>query len=249
MTGFAHASPPAQGQVRGQQSLVLIAEDEPEIAEILMAYLSRNGLRVARAADGRLALDLHLALKPDLVLLDVQMPRLNGWAVLSEIRHRGDTPVIMLTALDQDIDKLMGLRIGADDYIVKPFNPAEVVARAQAVLRRTTNRMPHAEPKVTRVDRFEIDLIHHEATVQLGAERHTLPLTLTEFKLLAHLAKAPRQVFSRSELLTHCLPEGDSLERTVDSHISKLRKKLEDLGLNGVPANVRGVGYKFGSST
>jgi two-component system response regulator AdeR len=97
MTAFGHASPQTQDPtVRGQQSLVLIAEDEPEIAEILMAYLSRSGLRVARAADGRLALDLHLALKPDLVLLDVQMPRLDGWAVLSEIRHRGDTPVIML---------------------------------------------------------------------------------------------------------------------------------------------------------
>ncbi|SRR5450830_80754 len=248
MTGLAHASAPAQGNARAQQALVLIAEDEPEIAEILTAYLRRSGMRVVCAGDGRVALELHLSLKPDLVLLDVQMPRLDGWAVLSELRHRGDTPVIMLTALDQDIDKLMGLRIGADDYIVKPFNPAEVVARAQAVLRRTANRAVRTEQKVTRVDIFEIDLIQHEATVLVGSERHALPLTLTEFKLLAHLAKAPRQVFSRGELLSNCLPEGDTLERTVDSHISKLRRKLEELGLSGVPANVRGVGYKFGST-
>lgn len=117
-------------------ALVLIAEDEPEIAEILDAYLAREGFRTAVAADGRVALDLHAALKPDLVLLDVGMPKLDGWSVLGELRRRGETPVIMITALDQDIDKLQALRIGADDYVVKPFNPVEVVARVRAVLRR-----------------------------------------------------------------------------------------------------------------
>lgn len=129
--------PVSPGVAATLQALVLIAEDEPEIAEILQAYLGRAGLRTVHAADGRAALNLHLSLKPDLVLLDVQMPKMDGWKVLSEIRHRGETPVIMLTAMDQDIDKLMGLRLGADDYVVKPFNPAEVVARAQAVLRRS----------------------------------------------------------------------------------------------------------------
>ncbi len=122
------------------QALILIAEDEPEIADIVAAYLTRSGLRSVQATDGRQALELHERLKPDLVLLDVQMPCLDGWQVLTEIRRRGDTPVIMLTAMDQDIDKLMGLRIGADDYVVKPFNPAEVVARTQAVLRRSMAR-------------------------------------------------------------------------------------------------------------
>ena len=128
--------PPDTSAPPRQDALILIAEDESEIAEILAAYLQRGGLRSVHARDGQEALAHHLALKPDLVLLDVQMPRLDGWQVLAEIRHRGDTPVIMLTALDQDIDKLMGLRIGADDYVVKPFNPAEVVARVSAVLRR-----------------------------------------------------------------------------------------------------------------
>lgn len=226
-------------------ALILIAEDEVEIAEILAAYLQRSGLRTVHARDGQDALARHQSQKPDLVLLDVQMPLLDGWQVLSEIRHRGDTPVILLTALDQDIDKLTGLRIGADDYVVKPFNPAEVVARVQAVLRRA--KATRAEgSRVLSVGAFRIDLDNHEASVDCAGQRHLLDLTLTEFKLLTSLMRTPRRVFSRGELLEACLPEGDTQERTVDSHISKLRKKLELLGIQGVPTSVRGVGYRFG---
>ncbi len=227
------------------QALVLIAEDEPEIAEILSAYLQRSGLRTRHASDGQQALTMHRALKPDLLLLDVQMPQLDGWKVLSEIRTRGDTPVIMLTALDQDIDKLMGLRLGADDYVVKPFNPAEVVARVEAVLRRT-RAAPAAATPILRAGPFQIDPDSHEASVYRDGRQQTLDLTLTEFKLLACLMRAPKRVFSRSELLANCLPEGDTQERTVDSHVSKLRKKLEALGIEGVPTSVWGVGYRFG---
>lgn len=230
-------------------ALVLVAEDDEEIADILTAYFSRGGFRTLCALDGRQALELHLSARPDLVLLDVQMPQLDGWMVLAEIRRRGVTPVIMVTAMDADIDKLMGLRTGADDYVVKPFNPAEVVARAQAVLRRTRQHGAGLQQRgaVIRVDDLAIDLDRHEVTVACpdGAPA-MLALTLTEFKLLAHLARAPRQVFSRSELLLHCLPEGDTLERTVDSHVSKLRRKLEDAGVTDVPVGIRGVGYKFG---
>lgn len=226
-------------------ALVLIAEDEAEIADILIAYLQRSGLRTQHASDGQQALALHQTLKPDLLLLDVQMPVLDGWKVLSEIRSRSDTPVIMLTALDQDIDKLMGLRLGADDYVVKPFNPSEVVARVQAVLRRTRASAP-AVTQVLRVGAFQIDLDSHEASVFRDGQAHTLELTLTEFKLLACLMRAPKRAFSRAELLESCLPEGDTQERTVDSHISKLRKKLEALDIQGVPASVWGVGYRFG---
>lgn len=227
------------------RSLVLIAEDDDEIAVILAAYFSRGGFRTLRAQDGRQALDLHLSARPDLVLLDVQMPGLDGWMVLSEIRRRGGTPVIIVTAMDQDVDKLTGLRIGADDYVVKPFNPAEVVARAQAVLRRTLGPAAGNGSAVIRVDDLVIDLGNHE--VALAHDRGaSLNLTLTEFKLLAYLARSPRQVFSRIDLLTHCLPEGDTLERTVDSHVSKLRRKLEQAGVIDVPRGIRGVGYKFG---
>ncbi|WP_261320159.1 response regulator, partial [Burkholderia contaminans] len=223
------------------------ANDHPASAFTPPPPRGGGGRRPGPGPAGRRALELHLQLKPDLVLLDVQMPHVDGWKVLAEIRHRGDTPVIMLTALDQDIDKLTGLRIGADDYVVKPFNPAEVVARAQAVLRRSMAGSRQEEQRVLRVAPFEIDLEHHEATLEAGGERHTLVLTLTEFKLLAQLARAPRRVFSRAELMATCLPEGDALERTVDSHVSKLRKKLDDLGVQGVPVSVRGVGYKLWS--
>lgn len=239
------ADPPLPTPVPPLQPLILIAEDEPEIADILVAYLPRDGLRTVQAADGQRALDLHLQLKPDLVLLDVQMPKLDGWRVLSELRHRGETPVIMLTAMDQDIDKLTGLRIGADDYVVKPFNPAEVVARVRAVLRRAGNQSLRQAHSVLRVPPFHIDLDSHEVSVQVNASDRPLALTLTEFRLLAQLARAPRRVFSRAELLATCLPEGDALERTVDSHISKLRKKLEALDIHGIPVVVRGVGYRL----
>lgn len=247
MNEFADARGASSKRSSGRQALILIAEDEPEIADILTAYLTRGGFRTLHAADGRRALELHRTHKPDLMLLDVQMPHVDGWQVLSEIRHRGVTPVIMLTALDQDLDKLTGLRIGADDYVVKPFNPAEVVARIKAVLRRVSHVETEGQD-VLRVDDFEIDLEHHEASVRIAGCQHALALTLTEFKLLAHLARAPRRVFARDELLHACLTEGDTLERTVDSHISKLRKKLESLGIEGVPHSVRGVGYKFRSA-
>ena len=246
MTESPLASTP-QDSTGKHQALVLIAEDEPEIADILAAYLKRSGFQTAHALDGRRALELHQTLKPDLVLLDVLMPQLDGWMVLAEIRHRGNTPVIMLTAQDQDMDKLLGLRIGADDYIVKPFNPAEVVARTQAVLRRSIDHGYGGGQRVLRVQAFEIDIDNHEVSVQIDAHKHPLHLTVTEFRLLAQLAKAPKRVFSRAELLALCAPESDSLERTVDSHISKLRRKIEDLGVQGVPTSIRGVGYRFGS--
>lgn len=229
-------------------ALVLVAEDDDEIAEILVAYFARGGFRTLRAADGRLALELHLSAAPDLVLLDVQLPLVSGWMVLAELRRRGATPVIMVTAMDQDIDKLMGLRTGADDYVVKPFNPAEVVARAEAVLRRTLRQAPAVARGAIRHGGLAIDLDRHEVRASGAGADADVPvaLTLTEFRLLAHLATAPRRVFSRAELLAHCLPEGDALERTVDSHVSKLRKKLEDHGVRDVPVNVRGVGYTFG---
>ncbi|ABC23726.1 response regulator [Rhodospirillum rubrum] len=239
--GAAETTPP------DRDALILVVEDEPDIADILRAYLERAGMRVVSARDGRRALDLHASLNPDLLLLDVQMPVMDGWRVLSELRHRGDTPVIMLTALDQDIDKLMGLRIGADDYVVKPFNPAEVVARVRAVLRRMGGDGGERARRVLRFGTLRIDLDGHEAMVEDdGGRCLAIDLTLTEFRLLVHLARTPKRVFSRMELLGACLPEGEALERTVDSHLSKLRKKLEAFGVMGVPTNVRGVGYRFG---
>ncbi|MEN5289200.1 response regulator [Stenotrophomonas lactitubi] len=225
--------------------LVLIAEDECDIADILDAYLTHAGLRCVRALDGEAALALHRQLRPNLVLLDVQMPKMDGWQVLAQLRKQGDTPVIMLTALDQDVDKLTGLRVGADDYVVKPFNPAEIVARVQAVLRRSAGPVAADLDQVIRQGPFEIDQRSHDVIVRNDDQEHVLDLTLTEFRLLVHMARAPRQVHTRLNLLQSCLPESEALERTVDSHISKLRRKLEDVGLTGIPATIRGVGYRF----
>ncbi len=223
-------------------ALVLIAEDDDEISAILDAYLVREGFRTVQARDGRAALDIHLALKPDLVLLDVTMPRLDGWEVLAELRRRGNTPAIMITALDKDIDRLQGLRIGADDYVVKPFNPIEVVARAKAVLRRSGLATAAG---ILRVGDLAIDLDAYQASLGAGAEAIRLALTLNEFRILAHMARSPARVFTRSELVDACLPGSDALDRTVDSHVSKLRRKLEQAGAIGLLPGVRGIGYRL----
>ena len=222
--------------------LILIAEDEPEIAKILDAYLVREGFRTVNAADGQTALDQHTILKPDLVLLDVKMPKIDGWDVLAELRRRGETPIIMITALDQDLDRLQGLRLGADDYVVKPFNPLEVVARAKAVLRRSGHA---ASRTILRIGQLEVDLESHLAKVHGDDVSMPLQLTLTEFRLLAHMAKAPTRAFGRNELIDACLPGGDALERTVDSHVSNLRRKLDEAGATGMMSVVRGIGYRL----
>ena len=143
------------------KGLILLAEDEPEIAQILDAYLVRDGFRTVRAADGETALTHHAVLSPDLVLLDVRMPKLDGFEVLARLRREGNTPVIMVTALAEDLDRLTGLRLGADDYVIKPFNPQEVVARVNAVLRRTRNG---AGATVLRFESVEVDLDAHVAS-------------------------------------------------------------------------------------
>lgn len=223
--------------------LVLIAEDDAEIAGILEAYFVREGFRTVHARDGQVALDLHRSLKPDIVLADITMPRLDGFELLAEIQRRGRTPVIMITALDEDADRLQGLRIGADDYIVKPFNPIEVVARAKAVLRRAGLAQAGA---VIRVGSLTIDLDSYQVKIEKESGSVTVPLTLTEFRLLAHLARTPNKVFSRAELVDACLPGSDALDRTIDSHLSKLRKKLDQAGGEGLLISIRGVGYRLG---
>lgn len=223
-------------------ALVLIVEDAPEIAEILEAYLGREGFRTISAPDGNTGLSHHQRLKPDLVILDVKLPGIDGYEVLAAIRRRGDTPVLMATALAEDLDKLQALRIGADDYVVKPFNPLEVVARAKAILRRT--RGLSTEP-VLRVGKLSVDVQAHVAYFDLLDGRRSLDLTRTEFRLLAHMAKSPNRAFERGELVDACLPEGEALERTVDSHMSNLRRKLAAAGADGILAGVRGVGYRL----
>lgn len=223
-------------------SLILIVEDEPAIARILEAYLSTDGFRTVRASDGEIALQHHAHLKPDLVLLDVRLPKLDGFGVLARLRQSSSTPVIMVTAIADDVDRLSGLRLGADDYVVKPFNPQEVVARVKAVLRRTQG--DRAET-VKRFGAIEVDFSSYTAFINTDERRTLLSLTLSEFRILAYMIRHPTQAFARADILDACLPESDALVRTVDTHISNLRRKLEELGQNGFFTAVRGIGYRF----
>lgn len=223
-------------------ALILIVEDEPEIAEILETYFAREGFRVICARDGATGLAHHQRLRPDLVVLDIKLPGQDGYDVLATIRRRGETPVIMVTALAEDLDKLQALRIGADDYVVKPFNPHEVVARARAVLRRTAGRAPD---QLVRVGPLAIDPLAHRAVIEAAAGTGALDLTPTEFRILAHMARFPGRAFSRGDLVDACLPEGSALDRTVDSHVSNLRRKLAAAGADGMLEGVRGIGYRL----
>jgi two-component system response regulator AdeR len=225
--------------------LVLVVEDEVAVADIVVAYLHRDGLRTAHCADGLQALALYRRLRPDLVLLDIRLPGMDGIDVLRQVRADGNTPVIMLTAFVDDVDKLLALRLGADDYVVKPFSPAEVVARVRAVLRRSA---PAAVSQTTtiRVGALEVDTTAHTASVTTAdGERRPLALTLTEFRLLACLAAQPRRCFTRAHLIEHCLPDSDALDRVIDSHLSKLRRKLQQVGQGELIETVRGMGYRL----
>ncbi|RQR51298.1 DNA-binding response regulator [Burkholderia sp. Bp9140] len=227
-----------------RQQRILVVEDDSDSASILEAYLRRDGFLVALSPDGRRAVQLYAQWKPDLVLLDVMLPGISGTEVLSAIRRAGDTPVIMVTAIGDESDKVGALRYGADDYVVKPYSPKEVVARVHAVLRRT--RLLRPSEDLLRHGRLTVNTMAVRASVESDSGA-PLELTLTpaEFNLLATLLATPFKAFTRSELLEACMPGSDALERVVDVHISNLRRKLEQHGILGVLVTVRAVGYRF----
>ncbi|EPK7665744.1 response regulator [Raoultella ornithinolytica] len=227
-----------------QSKNILIVEDDADAAEVLEAYLRRENYTVRVAADGLSGLEQAERWQPDLILLDVMLPGLNGTEVLAKIRRSSDVPVIMLTAMGDTPDRIGALRYGADDYVVKPYHPGEVVARVQAVLRRSTGRIPQEE--VLRWQGLEVNTGAMTVTVTdskgliIGVD-----VTPTEFALLVTMMRAPSRALSRQFLLEQCLPDSDALERVVDTHIYNLRKKLESAGQSDVLLNVRGVGYRF----
>lgn len=220
--------------------LILVVEDEREIAEILEAFLRQRGFRTEWARDGEEALQLFRAGRPDLVLLDLLLPRLDGMEVMKAIRRESATPVIMLSARSEELDKVLGLELGADDYITKPFRPLEVVARINAVLRRSQSGEQLTDQPL-RAGAIEVDASRALATA--AGER--LQLTTTEFRLLQHFAANPGRVFSRQELLEAAMPESDALERVIDVHIGNLRRKLAGVGLEDVLTTVRGMGFRL----
>ena len=220
---------------------VLIIEDDNNIAELLHLYLEKEGFDTRVARDGGAGVQTFADYAPDLVLLDIMLPVMDGWAVLNSIRQAGDTPVIMLTAKGEVEDRVSGLERGADDYIVKPFEMKEVLARIHAVLRRSCPEETAGEKKLS-FDNLTVDLDAYELTVK-GQRVDTPP---KEMELLFHLASAPNRVFTRNQLLDEVWGFdyfGDS--RTVDVHIKRLREKLEGISDRWNLKTVWGVGYKF----
>ena len=220
---------------------VLIVEDDGNIAELLHLYLEKEGFETQVAKDGGKGVEYFRSFQPDLVLLDIMLPIMDGWTVLKKIRETSKTPVIMLTAKGETEDKVTGLEGGADDYIVKPFEMKEVLARIHAVLRRSGEEEEPGEKKLT-FDKLVINLDSYELLVD-GQRVDTPP---KELELLYHLASAPNRVFTRNQLLDEVWGFdyfGDS--RTVDVHIKRLREKLEDVSDQWRLKTVWGVGYKF----
>ena len=221
---------------------VLIAEDDKNIAELLQMYLEKEGYAVTVAYDGGQALTKFRAIQPDLVLLDVMMPVMDGWGVCRAIRAESQTPIIMLTAKGETDDKVSGLKAGADDYITKPFEMREVLARMEAVLRRTGTATTEKAARRLVYDKLIVDMDSFELTVD-GKKVDAPP---KEMELLYHLAASPNRVFTRNQLLDEVWGFdyfGDS--RTVDVHVKRLREKLEGVSEKWSVKTVWGVGYKL----
>ncbi|MBE6946854.1 MAG: response regulator transcription factor [Ruminococcaceae bacterium] len=221
---------------------VLIVEDDRNIAELLQLYLEKEGYAVTIAGDGGSGLEKFRAIQPDLVLLDVMMPVMDGWAVCKTIRAESQTPIIMLTAKGETSDKVHGLKAGADDYITKPFEMKEVLARVEAVLRRSSGSSNETKARRLSFDKLIIDMDAFELTVD-GKKVDTPP---KEMELLFYLASSPNRVYTRNQLLDEVWGFdyfGDS--RTVDVHVKRLREKLEGVSQQWSLKTVWGVGYKF----
>ena len=227
-------------------STVLIIEDEIELSNVLKAYLERAGYGVLMASRGDEGLSLWQSEQPDMVLLDLNLPGMDGIDIIHKIRQRNDTPVIMVTARVEEVDRLLGLELGADDYITKPFSPREVVARVKAVLRRVEKSLDTPEA-VIRIANLTIDMDAHIAK-QSDQE---LDLTPTEFSILATLAAQPGRAFSRLQLLEASQGVADEgYERSIDAHIKNLRAKLGDDSKNPqYIETVFGIGYRFKKAT
>jgi len=219
--------------------LILVVDDEPKVARLARDYLEKNGFRVITAADGQSALTIARREKPDLVILDLMLPQIDGREVCRILRRESDVPIIMLTALSEEIDQVTGLEIGADDYITKPFSVRALVARVRALLRRTHGEIK--APSIIRIGILEIDSEKHIATYG----DHALKLTPNEFKLLQLLAGRPGQTLTREQLLDDLHGTASSMDRSVDSHIKNLRKKLETASGKSMIETVYGIGYRF----
>jgi len=222
---------------------VLVIEDDRRTADLVALYLEREGFRALTAGDGPAGLALARRAAPDLVILDLMLPEMDGWEVCRQLRKTSDVPVIMLTARGEEIDRVAGLTLGADDYVVKPFSPRELMARVKAILRRTARTPEHPPQRLVHGD-VQLDL--EKRRLQVRGE--TVDLTPHEYALLEALMGAPGRIFTRDELLDRLYPRGEAVvvERVVDVHINKIRQKIEPQPSRPrYVLTARGLGYRF----
>jgi DNA-binding response OmpR family regulator len=225
------------------QKQVLVIEDDPNTANLVAVYLEKEGFHALQAHDGEKGLALAVKHRPDLVILDLMLPRMDGWEVCRRLRQSSDVPLIMLTARGEEIDRVSGLTLGADDYVVKPFSPRELVARVKAILRRSTPTAPASDDVLS----------HGEIRLDRGKRRLNvkgdfIDLTPHEYALLEALMRSPGRTFTRDELLDRLYPNGEAvvIERVVDVHVGKLRHKIEpDPNHPRYILTARGIGYRF----
>ncbi len=226
----------------GRTATVLIVDDDPKIRELVRLYLARDGHRTLEAADGPSALEIARSQHCDLVLLDVMLPGIDGLEVCRQLRDSGDTPIVLLTARSGDADKVIGLDLGADDYVVKPFSPRELMARVRAQLRRR-RRLDVDQPSLTAGD---LGVDPSAMRVEQGGRE--IGVTASEFRLLYALMSRPMRVFSRDDLInaTHADDDPGIIDRTIDVHLGRLRRKLgDDASVPRLIGTVRSVGYRF----
>ena len=223
--------------------LILIVDDESDLRTMLSSYLDAEGFDVVEAIDGDQALEQIDSTGPDLVVLDVGLPGMDGFEVLRRVRQVSEVPVIMLTAHAEEVDRIVGLTVGADDYVTKPFSPREVIARISAVLRRTTRTVGVATDEIVKFEALVVDLARRE----VRRDREVVDLSALEFDLLAALASAPGRVFTREQLMERVWGwDYFGVPRLVDVHVANLRKALGDDAVSPrFIGTVRGVGYKF----
>jgi len=221
---------------------ILVVDDDPHIRDVVTFALAKAGMATRAAADGAEALRLTEEQVPDLIVLDINMPEMDGLEFCRRLRQSSDVPILFLSSRDEEIDRVLGLELGADDYVTKPFSPRELVARINAILKRTRAAQDAPEDAIVRVDRLEIDPVEHR-TCWAGDE---INLTATEFQLLLTLARQPRRVFTRDDLMKAVYAPGIHVsDRTLDSHVRHVRAKLTASGARGLIETVHGVGFRL----
>ena len=222
---------------------ILVVDDDLHIREVVVFALEKAGMRALQAADGMEALKIFVASAPDLIILDISMPELDGLEVCRQIRKKSDTPILFLSSRDEEIDKILGLELGGDDYVTKPFSPRELIARVNAILKRKTGgQLPNPSHKMTHGN---ITMDTASYTARCGGT--TVPLTATEFSLLLALFRHPEKVFTRDELMNHAYDANNTVsDRTIDSHIRRIRAKFSSCLAGDVIVTNHGIGYKLG---